>query len=491
MEIHDQNHPIIVQMKQTAEKFFTVQNDYYMDKTDEAGVLDYTTQGFWNGLKIGKRRLKEHGLSREITFSYDNGDLSLWMENDGMNSRSHSFENITTTRNYYKDGRKIYSERGKDFCEINQIQYAVTGDEAPCPQCGHIGKISKFIDGCDYCGTSFRVKDFEPKISTWVMQEREHRRIFHYWMKIVPIFFVIWALMAIVGIFTGMDYFISSLASSGGAYEAAERALAKWGSVDMASLMMLLTPIGIRCLVYGFLLIGFLMLVYIMKTKVVIRDGEIIEEVIPNFSTEDFAQDLEFKLKNLYMAKNEKDVSAYIKTDVSDFIKAHANVVDCIVAFSFENITDCETHYEMSVQATIKLYVYQNGRIKIKRERLNLTLTGLKDVVLSTSKDIIKPILCENCGGSINIYEDYECNHCGASYDYSKHGWQITHIADGGKVKNIYRNSVIVMIIAFILVTLLTPAIYLKKFEGDIQTLFRTSYSYQHSCQDHTGHSTG
>lgn len=145
----------------------------------------------------------------------------------------------------------------------------------------------------------------------------------------------------------------------------------------------------------------------------------------------------------------------------------------------------------MSVQATIKLYVYQNGRIKIKRERLNLTLTGLKDVVLSTSKDIIKPILCENCGGSINIYEDYECNHCGASYDYSKHGWQITHIADGGKVKNIYRNSVIAMIIAFILVTLLTPAIYLKKFEGDIQTLFRTSYSYQHSCQDHTGHSTG
>jgi len=484
MEIHDQNHPVIIQLRQTAKNFLASQNDYFMDKIDDEAMLDYTTQGFWNGLKIGKRRLKEAGLRREIKISYDRGDLSLWTENDGGNTRAHTFADITTTRIYYKDDEKIYFEKGKDCCELNQIQYTVNGDEAPCPQCGHVGKISRFIDGCDYCGTSFRVKDFEPKISTWTMQEREHQRIWNYWKKIVPIFFVIWAIIAIVGIFTGADFFLSSLMVENGEYEAAERALAQWGSVEVAALMMTLTPIGIHCMGYGFFIIGIVMLAYIMKTKMIIRDGEIIEDEIPDFSAEDFAQDLEFKLKHLYMAKKEKDVSAYIKADVSDFIKDHANVIDCLPAFNFENITDCGTYYEMNVIAAVKLYVYQNGKIRIRRERLNLTLTGLKDMALSTSKDVIKPFLCENCGGSIDIYTDHVCKHCGESYDYSKHGWQITDIADGGKVKNIYRNSIIAMIIAFILVTLLTPAIYLKKNESNIHSLFGSNYSYHSSVLD-------
>ena len=36
---------------------------------------------------------------------------------------------------------------------------------AICPNCGHEGKLSSYIDGCDACGAKFLVGDFETKVS--------------------------------------------------------------------------------------------------------------------------------------------------------------------------------------------------------------------------------------------------------------------------------------------------------------------------------------
>ncbi len=58
--------PVEMEMEQTAAEFIQLQNDYYMNRVGDEALVDVTTQGFWNGLRVGKRRLDDKGITREL-----------------------------------------------------------------------------------------------------------------------------------------------------------------------------------------------------------------------------------------------------------------------------------------------------------------------------------------------------------------------------------------------------------------------------------------
>ena len=55
--------------------------------------------------------------------------------------------------------------------EAHFLKADVQGDMAICPNCGHEGKLSSYIDGCDACGAKFLVSDFETKVSGFSLEE--------------------------------------------------------------------------------------------------------------------------------------------------------------------------------------------------------------------------------------------------------------------------------------------------------------------------------
>ena len=74
-------------------------------------------------------------------------------------------------RTYYRKGKKIATLKTPEIVEANFLKADVQGDMAICPNCGHEGKLSSYIDGCDACGAKFLVSDFETKVSGFSLEE--------------------------------------------------------------------------------------------------------------------------------------------------------------------------------------------------------------------------------------------------------------------------------------------------------------------------------
>lgn len=46
-----------------------------------------------------------------------------------------------------------------------------------CPNCGNMGEISSYINGCDYCNSRFQVEDLEEKISSYMITEDNKEKV--------------------------------------------------------------------------------------------------------------------------------------------------------------------------------------------------------------------------------------------------------------------------------------------------------------------------
>ncbi len=380
-----------------------------------------------------------------------------------------SFEPVYTTRNYYKDGKKIYSKRGADRCVSNLLKHSVKDGKAACPQCGNIADVSSYVNGCDYCGTAYKVKDFEPKVSTWILQEREHMRIWDSWKGWLLVFAFFWAVMFVVSVIIGWDTLWNGVKNPA-------ELINKWGSVTVAKYAISMPSVSIIAPFVGAIVLGIVMLYYIMKTKMTTRVEWIIQDVIPEFSAEEFVQEFEFKLKNLYMAREEREVLGYTNRDVAEFFKSYQDVIDCNVEAEFKHIKDCGTYYEMTVKALARLYMLDKDKVKVKREKLELIFTGDKEMVANITQKTISKHTCSCCGGSIDIYSGAECPNCRTTYDYSKHGWMIASCKSEGVYKSYYRQAVIALIVAFVLVNIITPIAFVKSHETEIRSMFGKYY---------------
>ena len=146
-----------------------------------------------------------------------------------------------------------------------------------CPNCGHEGKLTSYIDGCDACGAKFLVSDFETKVSGFSLEEDARQKSISNFMKAG----------AVVGItaisLAGLAILLLALGRNG------------YNAVKAAAAMMLgigLAPVFFRSLFY--MLIIFIVMLIVMETcrKPRIQDESKVKAAIPEFSTGNFLQNL-------------------------------------------------------------------------------------------------------------------------------------------------------------------------------------------------------
>ena len=184
-------------IKSIVNRFYEYQQRYYRNEMNDEQLTGITTQPFWQSMRLSKRRLAEKGLTMDVTVkekvqrnNSKNQDLlavftllyhiitkgnhftdSADYRKDGANLVENYSGEVTTERTYFYKGKKICRRKDHEICSANVLSTEVDGENASCPNCGNIGKISGFIDGCEYCGSKFTVQDFEPKISAFALEE--------------------------------------------------------------------------------------------------------------------------------------------------------------------------------------------------------------------------------------------------------------------------------------------------------------------------------
>ena len=128
----------------------------------EQNLMEQTTQPFWQSLCLSGKRLQQRDLTVDMEMQepvrpadYDGP------KKDGYDYTCHRTKAVKMRRTYYRKGKKIATLKTPEIVEANFLKADVQGDMAICPNCGHEGKLSSYIDGCDACGAKFLVSDFE------------------------------------------------------------------------------------------------------------------------------------------------------------------------------------------------------------------------------------------------------------------------------------------------------------------------------------------
>jgi len=444
---------------------------FFRGEETKENLIDSVTQPFWQSTQISKKRLDQKGLLLDISI-YDDAKLARVdtgfpdTQADGGNIVKSSRRDVIAVRKIYCGDKLIYKQKNKEISHVHLLKSKVIGDKAECPNCGHLGKISDFIDGCNYCGSKYVVKDFEPKVSGFSLEENTGKKSRSTFFKGLLTLAIVTVLIVALGIVSLM--ILASLLQAGNDGKDAIISLLP-GLFAMTYVPALIKSFIIMSALFSVFGV-FLYLIYQRN----IFGEEIVKAVIPNFSAYDFYQNLEYKLRSIHMADDAHKVSSFATFDLGSIVANYQNVVDCnMTRLIFQKARKNGSQYEIEAVVTLRLFWYDGKKVKNRYEKVKCILSGTDDI-LKNNYFAIREYKCPDCGGNINILDGGNCQYCKTKLDYSKFGWMLEDYKIIKKDSNIYRNIKVAMILLYTAVLVFQFGAATKK-DGTFNEFFQLS----------------
>lgn len=417
-------------MEAVALDFSQIYGDYYRDQKTDDELLEYTTQPFWQSMGLSKRRLREKGLCLEadmIPESTKNSQVlrehfkankrpmayKMKVQGDGQFEYGNCVENALVRRRFIKNGKQVYKKVTVEQHVATCLKSQVRGDEAVCPNCGYVGKIASYIDGCDACGSKFTVNDFEPKVSGFSFEQNPY-------IQFKNLAFSVNGMMCLIFLFT-------MLAATIFMFVAPSFKGTQWiGFVGNAVF------IGFFASFIGAFILAFIVFLLSSVSWVLrwvygksIRGEDVATDVVPNISVNDFYQNLEYKIRNIHFSDNEKATNGFAKCRLSEVLPQYKDVVDCNMTYlSFVDGRKTSEGYHIDCIARIHTTKYNGKKIRHAYENVMLGVRGKKNVV-DKPVTSMRMYTCKNCGSTLNLLEGAICKFCGSEYDLEEYDWVI------------------------------------------------------------------
>ena len=425
----------------------------------EQNLMEQTTQPFWQSLRLSRKRLRQ----RELTVDMEMQEPARLADYDGPWKDGYDYscrrtQPVKMRRTYYRKGKKIAFLKTPEIAAASFLKADVQGDMVICPNCGHEGKLTSYIDGCDACGAKFLVSDFETKVSGFSLEEDARQKSISNFMKagaVVGITAISLAVLAICA--GGIMFLLLALGRNG------------YNAVKAAAAMMLgigLAPVFFRSLFY--MLIIFIVMLIVMETrrKPRIQDESKVKAAIPEFSTGNFLQNLEYQLRMIHLADTAEQVRFFASCDLDTVVARYQNVVDCcICGVRFLEAETRGESYRISVEVRTRLTLDTGKKIRNRYEEIRLELEGRQDVVTQHSR-ALREYKCPNCGGSVDILGGGVCEYCNTAVDYRNFGWIITSYTNLGQPENPFAKILAGALGSYLLILLLSLVLMAHSEDG-------------------------
>lgn len=416
-------------MQDKAAAFLDIQNQYFCDLKTDADMTEYTTQPFWQSMYLSKKRLKEKGLIAETTVKNSNRRMFFHSDTSTAHSQIGNFtRSIKEHKKIYSKNRLIYSKTDDKVISASAIKAQGDGRFADCPNCGHTGEISSYIDGCDYCGSKFTVKDFEEKISSFTLTENTPKKVLHTFKYIGIVIALLLGFLTVTAVVSIILAVVFAMQQGPTKYET-------YSVIALIASFELLPIFGNIFLISGFIFIAILILAYkFLKARIV--NPALPQNHIATFVPEDFAQHLEYKLRNIHFASKAEEVNVYATFDFTEIISRYESVIECTLSqLKFSNVAKIQNKYYIDTDINCTLTKYHNNRVWTENEKLSLTLSApltLEDKSFGS----ITCYHCPNCASTISLLNGGVCEYCGTKLDYSNYSWMIEKYECKGKAMN-------------------------------------------------------
>ncbi len=435
-------------MQAVANQFYRLQQGYYKNDLQDQELIESTTQPFWQSMRLSKRRLQAKELTMDVDIREEQSKKlhrgNVYTYKDGANQVGYASREVVTQRSFYHRGKKIFGKKEHDISTIHLLKTEVDGENAACPNCGHEGKVSGFIDGCDYCGSKFTVKDFEPKICGFSLEENIQKKVTSTFLKTLVFLGISTVLLGIIAFVSGVIFmfYVTSAQETKGMFVSM---FSLFASLDLVPVLMN----TIFRLVFLYAILGG---VLIFAVPGQIKGERIVKAVIPEFSSQDFFQHLEYKLRNIHLTDRAGEVSAFASFDLAPVVAGYKDVVDCHMrSLKYLAVRPTSTGYEMDVEVNLKLSVFNGKRIRIKYETVRLILSGKREI-LEKSTTAIREYKCPNCANSISLLEGGRCEYCDTQLDYENYGWVLQRYEKKWKWLHTYGWIQLLMLLLYVLV---------------------------------------
>lgn len=409
------------EMKSKLDGFKKTYSDFMMGNIDDEELAKDTTQPFWQSMYLSKKRLESNDIEEDIKVT---SETTLGIDNISTDSTDKCIvgiyrEPVIEEKILRRNGKKIYNYKGKKVCIGSVIKPKQEGNMVACPNCGNMGEISSYINGCDYCNSKFQVEDLEEKISSYMITEDNKEKVKTIGKRFFIGSFATGAVLAAAFVFSIFAMIIQTMINP-------DRVSFIFGLMFVVPILVL--PVFIPLFIVVLIVLGIIILraAFAQQSeRIEVNSGYYAVKSVKGINREKFIQNLEYKLRNIHFAENSEEISAFVSFIPDKLVESYKDVIECsLYKATFEHISEVDGRYIMNFSCIMLVSRLKNGRVKEESEKVTLELSKKTDVP-EQNLETLRLYTCPSCGSSINMLNGGRCDYCGKKLDYENYDWII------------------------------------------------------------------
>ncbi|MBR6258440.1 MAG: hypothetical protein IKR23_13880 [Lachnospiraceae bacterium] len=374
-------------------------------------------------LQLQNERLKNKGLTVDYEI-YDRDSRRDAMV--GAEWRDAHYESFVC-HDYYgvkrkisKAGSKIYSDDKKNilYTTITDVTTGIHPDDETCccPNCGNVTTIAQIQDGCQYCGTRYKMDDLFPKVTGYfflndvALAGNEGKKGIGLSILITYIVSVLIALIARIVSHDpiGIGTFLS---------------------------LIPLIPLAAFCGYVFFSIFMAIRLIVVGSSQSAGKYGTIgsrkkfeqrMQMITPEFSFEYFTSKAISLIKAAVYSENAQDLLFYRGGVLDPEFK---DVIDLNYggALGLAGVKEGNGIVTVATDAFFDVLYERGSKVKFKRETYRAVFQRRTDIPINMQFSMTK-IQCPTCGGSFNAIRNRKCPYCGNPYDIISQDWILVEL---------------------------------------------------------------
>lgn len=376
----------------------------------------------WNmraSLEMQESRLRSKGILRKVEYTLSGrvrkvGESVIGQLFNGYNKRANAA--VGTKKTEYFRGEQCIFKHQLETNFYQMIRQPLPGNENwkndtyVCPNCGNISKVIEFEkNGCEYCGTRFRVSEMYPKVTNFyaldsgIDKSISLRKIMKLFVGCFLFATAICACGLLTDIFSGIEITVE----------------------EMIPMMYVGTYIwGILLYPVIFQIADSMKVLHGMrgaKRKVTLK----LRKLDPAFSYDYFEGKALSLLRMIVFAEQPTECAQYIGSRLAPQL---ADIVDLEYrgGLGVKKIVQNEKYLEVVLAIFVK-NTYYNRKIKQKNETIIIHMRHSIDFPVAPEFSIVK-FECHGCGGSFDATKHEKCPFCGRKYDVAMDDWEVLDI---------------------------------------------------------------
>ena len=390
------------QMEALIEKYKREMMQWFAkDIADTENPMQSVTQEHWYSLYLEKKRLEKHRckmqytLYKHVPYSAEDGlETNCTYRQDGKYMVCEASQMTDIEKQYIRDNAVVWKENQRRDISYYILRSQNKNGMYICPHCGVEQSLDALLDGCDYCKNVFDISAYEDKVVS-VMRNRG-RFDTREGNRAGMIGWIMLAAFGFIGIFHGIMM-----------------ALFTFG----LSLLLALAG-GVACY-FG--------ITRAMEANKGVEQNTVwkykLQDNNPGFSEEEFIGSLDCKLKSIHYASNMKELEAFVKCDISRYIKHYQSIVNCETAkIAYKNYTIKGDYQYLHIRRQIEVLQDKGTHLQPGSGVVAMTLAKKRRYRLKNDISIYR---CNDCGATISLVEGGKCAYCGHEIDYGTYDWMI------------------------------------------------------------------